>query len=165
MDTMSADDRSRVMSKNRARDTRLEMTLRRALHGLGFRYRVNQRGLPGCPDMVFAKYGAVIQVHGCYWHAHGCQRFSVPKSNTEKWKSKFNKNKERDSKARVALNNLGYRQLTVWECALRNGSKYCASEVLEHVAEWLTHGSGNEEIPARNLAVGKSVKLRKKLRN
>lgn len=105
------------MSRIRAKDTGPEMTVRRLLYGLGFRYRLHKRGLPGVPDIVFASRRKAIFVHGCYWHGHGCKRGgSGAKSNQSYWSPKIDKTRQRDSVARDRLGAEGWQVLTVWEC-------------------------------------------------
>lgn len=163
MDKMSSSDRSRVMSRNKGEDTGPELSLRRAIFAEGFRYRLHVKELPGSPDLVFPKFQAVIQIHGCYWHAHDCGRFNWPATNAEFWRNKLEKNRERDLKNLERINQLGWRQMTVWECAFRRGSEYAPSEVVEMVVGWLKNGSGNKVIPQDSDAISWG-KLRHKKR-
>lgn len=117
MDVVTRETRSRMMSGIRSADTKPEMAVRRYLHRRGFRYRLHARDLPGSPDLVLARYKAVVMVHGCYWHRHqGCRYAYLPKSNQEFWENKFRANVERDARSRKALEDLGWRVLVVWEC-------------------------------------------------
>lgn len=101
-------------------NTKPEMTLRRALWHLGFRYRVNDRRFPGSPDIVLPKYRTVIFVHGCFWHGHkGCKKYTVPKSNSDFWVAKVRRNKERDQEVWRQLEAKGWFVIIVWECQLR----------------------------------------------
>lgn len=122
-DIVSPEVRSRMMSGIRAKDTRPELVLRRALHALGFRYRLHVRNLPGKPDLVFPKYRAIIQVHGCFWHRHGCSKTTNPTSNSEFWQAKFDRNVERDREIDRQLRERGWRVGTVWECELSKKSE------------------------------------------
>src|ERR1700730_9051314 len=73
MDNLDRAQRSALMAKIRSKDTMPEMAVRRIAHGLGFRFRLHRRDLPGSPDLVFAAHHAVVFVHGCFWHRHeGC---------------------------------------------------------------------------------------------
>ncbi|MEZ5715619.1 MAG: very short patch repair endonuclease [Paracoccaceae bacterium] len=109
--------RSRIMRANGPRNTTPEVRLRKALHAMGLRYRIADRRLPGSPDLVFARFHCVVFVHGCYWHHHeGCRRATVPKSNTKFWLSKFEANRERDTRDIRMLRDLGWRVGIVWEC-------------------------------------------------
>lgn len=107
------------MSKVRQKNTPQEITVRKALWVLGFRYRTNVRTLPGSPDIVIKKYKAAIFVHGCFWHGHDCKLYSVPKSNSEFWLEKIAKNKARDLHKEKNLVDLGWNVLTVWQCELK----------------------------------------------
>jgi DNA mismatch endonuclease (patch repair protein) len=107
------------MSRIRGRDTAPEIALRRALHSLGLRFRLHVAALPGKPDLVFPRWGAVVFVHGCFWHAHrGCMISKVPQSNTALWLEKFAANRSRDARAARALRAMGWRVGVVWECQL-----------------------------------------------
>ena len=118
-DVFSAEKRSAVMRSVKSKDTKPEITLRKALFALGYRYRLNVKDLPGKPDLVFPKHKSVLFVHGCFWHGHDCKRGRrVPKTNTDYWLGKIQKNRERDQKNKRALEALGWRVLTVWECSI-----------------------------------------------
>ncbi|MDD4890516.1 MAG: very short patch repair endonuclease [Phycisphaerae bacterium] len=120
MDNLTTKQRSRQMSLVRAKDTKPEMTVRRLVHALGYRYRLHVKDLPGCPDLVFPARRAVIFVHGCFWHQHRCpQGNRMPKSRRQFWKAKLSRNKARDSNRAQVLRRVGWRVLTVWECQLR----------------------------------------------
>lgn len=116
---MSKAKRSRLMSRIRSRDTKPEMIVRRLTHGMGYRYRLHDRTLPGCPDLVFRKRGKVVFVHGCFWHRHAkCQFATVPKSRVEFWEAKLTANRNRDKKNLRKLKKLGWSILVIWECEL-----------------------------------------------
>ena len=123
VDVVSSEVRSRMMSGIRARDTRPELQVRRYLHSRGFRFRVTDRSLPGCPDLVLRKWRTAIFVHGCFWHGHGsCRFFRLPSTRPEFWRSKIEKNVLRDRQCAEQLLTLGWRVAIVWECALREDS-------------------------------------------
>jgi len=107
------------MSRIRGTDTGPELVVRSALHRAGFRFRVHTKGLPGRPDIVLARHGVVIFIHGCFWHRHGCTLSSEPATRRRFWQAKFDANVARDARNARALRRLGWRVLTVWECALR----------------------------------------------
>lgn len=120
MDSLSPERRSWNMSRIRARDTCPERLVRSLLHNLGYRFRLNRKDLPGKPDIVLPKYHTAIYVHGCFWHRHpGCPLAYTPKSNLEFWSKKFSRNVERDTQVAAALNEIGWKQLVVWECETR----------------------------------------------
>ena len=146
MDTVDKRTRSRIMSSVGQKDTGPETLLRSALHRAGLRYRLHDKSLPGCPDLVFSRYQAVIFVHGCYWHSHGCYKFTVPKSNREFWEDKFRANRERDERNINLLCQRGWRLMVVWECALVGRHSAQANEVAEMVGTWLAGTSGYGEV-------------------
>lgn len=118
-DPLTTEQRSWLMSRIRSEDTKPEWVLRCALHRLGFRFRLRDKRLPGRPDLVFPKHGAVVFVHGCFWHRHGkCREASLPKTNTAFWQGKFERNVARDLRNRAELRKLGWRVRIVWECEL-----------------------------------------------
>lgn len=136
MDIVDAKTRSRMMSNIRGKDTKPELTLRRALHARGFRYRLHIKGLPGHPDLVFPKHRSVVFVHGCFWHRHrGCPKATTPATRVEFWQKKFAGNTERDCRNIDQLRKAGWRVLVVWECEL---TKCMAERTSSVVSEWLT---------------------------
>ena len=127
--------RSRMMAGIRSRNTRPELALRRAIHARGLRYRLHDRRLPGTPDLVFPRFGAVCFVHGCFWHRHaGCSYATTPTTRQEFWRAKFEANTERDRRNRRGLLQAGWRVATVWECALR---KQAGVEIARQLERWL----------------------------
>ncbi|MEE2691153.1 MAG: very short patch repair endonuclease [Pseudomonadota bacterium] len=120
-DVFSKEKRSEVMRAVKSANTRPEIALRKALHRRGLRYRLHAKGLPGTPDLVFPRYGAVLFVHGCFWHGHDCSRGArVPKSNSAYWTAKIARNKARDAETARALKKSGWRVITVWECEMKD---------------------------------------------
>jgi DNA mismatch endonuclease (patch repair protein) len=117
-DTLTPAERSERMSRIKGRDTKPELWVRRILHSHGFRFRLHLKDLPGRPDIVLPKYGAVVFVQGCFWHAHHCQKGRVPGTRGEFWKAKFEGNKKRDVRNTRALRTDGWRVFTIWECEL-----------------------------------------------
>ncbi len=119
MDTLTPAQRSERMGRVRYKDTKPELVVRSLIHGMGYRYRLHRRDLPGCPDLVFAKRGKIIFVHGCFWHRHGkCKLTRWPKSKLEFWKPKLESNHRRDEANQKRLRDLGWKILTIWECQL-----------------------------------------------
>jgi DNA mismatch endonuclease (patch repair protein) len=108
------------MGRVRTKDTAPEMTVRRLLHSLGFRFRLQRKDLPGKPDIVLPKYRTAVFVHGCLWHGHDCPRGKRPTSNAEFWEKKIDGNIQRDSKALCELETLGWRSLVIWQCQLKD---------------------------------------------
>jgi DNA mismatch endonuclease (patch repair protein) len=110
--------RSAMMSRIRSKDTKPEMLVRKALHRLGFRFRLHVRDLPGRPDIVLPKYRIIIQVKGCFWHGHTCRDGRFPKSNREYWVPKLLRNKERDISNERKLRRMSWSVRTLWECRI-----------------------------------------------
>ena len=108
------------MAAIHGRDTKPEIVVRKWLWRHGFRYRLNHKRLPGKPDVVMRKYRTCIFVNGCFWHGHeGCKYYTVPKSNTEFWTQKVQRNKRRDVEVQRKLASMGWHSITIWECELR----------------------------------------------
>lgn len=132
-DVFPKEKRSWVMSRIRGRNTKPEFIVRSALHGAGFRFRIHVSSLPGRPDIVLRKHGAVIFVHGCFWHQHpGCRRAVLPKSNVEYWLPKLERNTKRFQEVRRTLRRLGWKVIVIWECMAKDPGrllKYIASRL------------------------------------
>lgn len=107
------------MSRIGGKDTAPELIVRRLLHRMGYRFRLHRQGLPGTPDIVLPSRKVAIFVHGCFWHAHGCKIGKPPKSRPDYWFPKLERNRERDAEKKLALEALGWRVLTVWQCEIR----------------------------------------------
>ncbi len=103
----------------KGKDTKPEMAVRRLVHGMGYRYRLHRKDLPGSPDLAFGPRKKAIFVHGCFWHQHECQAGRLPKTRQELWRAKFDRNRARDERNVAALGQLGWDVLTVWECQLK----------------------------------------------
>ncbi|MDO5149509.1 MAG: very short patch repair endonuclease [Oscillospiraceae bacterium] len=124
MDVHDKKTRSYNMSQIKSKNTKPEEIVCKYLFSRGFRYRKNDKRYPGKPDIVLPKYKTVIFVNGCFWHKHeGCRYFVVPKSNTEFWMNKINRNAERDAENTKKLIDMGWKVVTVWECDLKKGKK------------------------------------------
>lgn len=120
-DVHSTETRSYNMSRIRSKDTKPEMLVRRFLHKNGFRYRLHVKDLPGKPDIVLPKYKTVIFIHGCFWHGHeGCKYYVVPKTRTEWWVEKIEKNKAKDLESEKKLVAVGWKVINIWECTIKN---------------------------------------------
>lgn len=120
VDNRSSESRSALMSRIGAKNTAPEMLVRRMLHRLGFRFRLHRRDLPGRPDIVLPARRAVVFVHGCFWHAHGCKIGRPPKSRPEFWGPKLARNRARDDANVTALEAMGWRSVVVWQCEIRD---------------------------------------------
>ena len=134
-DIVNEKRRSEIMAKIRSKGTKPEMTVRRLLHSMGYRYKLHVAGLPGKPDIVFPARRKVIEVRGCFWHQHedpACGIVRRPKSNRDYWLPKLERNVERDAKQEAELRALGWDVLVVWECEVLAGSGF-----VERVVEFL----------------------------
>jgi len=120
-DIITTNERSRIMSLVKNKNTQPELLVRRLIHNAGFRYRLHDKKLPGTPDIVFSKKRKVIFVHGCFWHRHEqCSLARLPKSNQEFWLKKLENNRVRDKLNLQKLNETGWEALVLWECELRD---------------------------------------------
>lgn len=139
-DVVNSVTRSRMMSNIRGRNTKPEILVRSLLHRQGFRFRLHARNLPGKPDIVLPRYHAVIFVHGCFWHGHGCLLFKWPKTRPEFWRKKMDRNQYNDHRAHEKLIATGWRVGIVWECAIRGAGKDLDG-VTQRISLWLRSDS------------------------
>jgi len=146
-DTVDTKTRSRIMSSVRNKSTNIEQAVRKALFAKGFRYKINDKTLPGSPDIVLPKYQAVIFVHGCFWHGHTCQHGSIPKSHQKFWRSKIENNMTRDKENITKLVKLNWRVAVVWECSIRGSSSPSFEKNINSIEAWLKGQSLQIEIP------------------
>lgn len=135
-----------MMSGIRGTNTGLEMQLRSALHARGLRYRLHGARLPGRPDLVLARYRAVVFVHGCFWHGHDCHLMVWPKTRAEFWRSKIEGNVARDMRRRIELAGLGWRVFEVWECAVRGPDAMTFDAAACRIHEWLESSEPRGEL-------------------
>lgn len=150
-DVMTPEQRHRCMAAIKGRDTKPEMLVRRFLHAKGLRYRLNNRKLPGTPDIVLKKYRTVIFIDGCFWHGHeGCKQFKLPKTNPDFWRHKINMNIARDYRATVELRLLGWRVIRVWECEIR--TKQSREERLESLYQSIVNPGYTETASSQSVA-------------
>jgi DNA mismatch endonuclease (patch repair protein) len=119
MDRVSSEVRSKIMSLVKTRDTSAETRVRSLVHGLGYRYALHKKGLPGKPDLAFVSRRKIVFVHGCFWHGHGCRCGRLPKSKLSYWRPKIQANKRRDRRNCRALRTAGWRILVVWQCQIK----------------------------------------------
>lgn len=130
-DNHSKEVRSMNMSHIRSKNSKPEEKVRKGLFAKGFRYRKNVKKLPGCPDIVLAKYKTVIFVNGCFWHMHDCGRFVWPASNLDYWHPKILRNVERDKANIALLKDMGWKVIVVWECELKKSNLDSRLDMLE----------------------------------
>ncbi|WP_445359732.1 very short patch repair endonuclease [Microbulbifer sp. EKSA005] len=140
--------RSRMMAAITSRNTKPELIVRKSLHARGFRYRLHDKKLPGKPDIVLPKYRVAIEVRGCFWHRHLCKDFKWPKTRKQFWKEKLETNQRRDIQNRKTLENLGWRVLVVWECAIRSKTPEEISVLMDTVSKWIKNSSPIRDIPS-----------------
>lgn len=150
-DTVPPEVRTRIMAAIKSKDTKPELAIRRGLHALGFRYALHTNRFPGRPDMILAKYRAVIWVNGCYWHGHGCGAARLPSSNESYWHPKIERTRARDISNAMAVEAAGWRHLTIWECALRGRGAIGLEAVLKRAAQWIVSGEGPAEIAGNSI--------------
>lgn len=130
------------MAAIRARNTKPELLLRRALHARGLRYRLHRKDLPGKPDITLSRWQAVIFVNGCFWHGHDCPQFHWPATRPDFWRNKIGRNRKRDHQNEAALLAMGWRVATVWECALKGPGRLPQDEAIDSLLTWLSFGGG-----------------------
>jgi DNA mismatch endonuclease (patch repair protein) len=134
-DIVDSAKRSIMMAGIRSAHTRPEQLVRKALHRRGFRYRVQDRDLPGSPDIVLPRYKAAVFIHGCFWHRHaGCAKSATPKTREAFWQAKFTANVERDKRNMAELSSLGWRVAVVWECTTTTKA---VNVTVDALSDWL----------------------------
>lgn len=145
-DIVDSATRRRMMAGIRGSNTKPELLIRKGLHHRGFRYRLYAKNVEGKPDLVFASRKAVIFVHGCFWHGHGCHLFKWPATRTDFWKQKIGSSVRRDGVVRESIARQGWRQLRVWECALKGKQRIPLDSLLDEIEHWLNGNVADQEI-------------------
>lgn len=130
MDSLTPERRSALMKRVKRSGTGPELILRKLLHRLGLRYIIGNKRLPGTPDLAFPRYEVAVFVHGCFWHGHDCRQGRSPSSNVDYWVPKIEANRARDKRKAQALNGLGWRVYTVWECELNSDKRAECAAIL-----------------------------------
>lgn len=138
--------RSRMMAGIKCKNTQPECLIRSALHTAGFRFRLHRKDLPGKPDIVLARYKAVVFVNGCFWHGHECSHFKWPATRPEFWRAKITTNIARDERNQILLSEAGWRTAVVWECAIKRDRQGASSETANQLASWLQSPSPRIDI-------------------
>ena len=151
-DIVDPQTRSRMMAGIRGKDTKPEVLVRKALHARGFRFRVHPRNIPGKPDVALPRYSAVILVHGCFWHGHGCHLFKMPGTRQEFWETKIRRNQERDAEVREQLAGAGWRRLVIWECSLKGRTRLDFGELVDRICDWIRSDQSELEIAGKEAA-------------
>jgi len=139
------------MSGIRGKNTKPELTIRKALHARGFRYRLHCK-LPGKPDLCLPKYKAVVFVHGCFWHGHDCHLFKWPSTRPEFWREKIGRNRAVDAAVEAKLLADGWRVATVWECALKGRERLAIDDLTDGLSAWLLSVDRKKEIKGREVS-------------
>lgn len=121
-DIFDKEKRSQIMSKISGKNTLPEMTIRKLLFSMGYRYRLHRKDLPGSPDIVFPGRKKIIFINGCFWHGHDCKRAALPKSNKDFWESKINGNIERDKINFIKLSDMDWKYLVIWQCEIKKSN-------------------------------------------
>lgn len=133
MDRLNKEQRHNNMAAIHSKNTKPEILVRKFLFNRGFRYRLNHPRLPGKPDIVLRKYRTCIFINGCFWHGHdGCKYFVIPKTRTEFWQTKIERNKKRDSENQRKLASMGWHCITIWECQLKPKVREATLESLSY---------------------------------
>lgn len=144
MDKLTPAQRRHCMSSIRGKDTKPEILVRKGLHARGFRFRLQERKLPGKPDLTLPKYGVAVMVNGCFWHGHeGCRYATKTQSNSEFWDAKIARNRHRDEVTTAHLEALGWTVITVWECELKG--KEAARARIDALAEEIRRAGAEHE--------------------
>ena len=154
VDTVNREMRSHMMASVKAKNTKPELSFRRRLFAMVFRYRLHRKDLSGTPDIVFPKYRAVMFVHGCFWLLHGCRLSTLPGTRRGWWKTKLENNLNRDSKVIVSLKDLGWRIIVIWECIFRKPKtdrSKAIDEIAGRIGGFLKSGHEMLEIPSSDV--------------
>lgn len=153
-DVVSPAKRSQMMSGIKGKNSVPELLVRKALFGMGHRYRLHRSDLPGTPDIAMPGRKIAIFVHGCFWHAHrGCKYAKTPGTRTEFWTAKLQGNVDRDRRAADKLTEMGWRVLIVWECSTRGPE--AAAGLPDALRSWINTGAAIGEISAQSLAAAR----------
>ena len=140
-DVVDKQTRSRMMSGIRGKNTKPELIMRSGLHTRGFRFILHNKQLPGKPDIVLPRFRTIVLVHGCFWHGHDCHLFKWPSSRPDFWKTKIENTKARDRKHLETYQGLGWRVITIWECALKGKDQSSIDEAIDTCSTWITSSS------------------------
>lgn len=151
VDVVDRQNRSRMMSGIKGKDTKPELVIRKALFAKGFRYKLHDKKLPGKPDLVFPKYHAVIFIHGCFWHRHNCHLFKWPSTRPDFWKEKINRTVDVDKRNYKKLKQDKWYILTVWECAIKGRGKVSFDKMIEQISTWLETGTKDKVIRGKRV--------------
>lgn len=135
-----------MMAGIRSRNTKPELRVRRGLHARGFRFRIHSINVPGSPDLILPRFKTAVFVHGCYWHGHDCSLFRIPASNRDFWMNKFDRNRERDIVVQRQVDEAGWRQLVIWECAFRGRGQIGEAAAIDAAASFILGDERHGEV-------------------
>jgi DNA mismatch endonuclease, patch repair protein len=138
VDNLSKDERSKIMSLVKSRNTKPELLVRKFLHSKGLRFRLHRKNLPGKPDIVLNKFKTVVFVHGCFWHGHNskkCKLARTPKSNVEFWQNKVAYNRKRDTKNIQLLKKTGWNVIVIYECQIKSKPSLVLDTIVEKIRQ------------------------------
>ncbi|MFH1461790.1 MAG: DNA mismatch endonuclease Vsr [bacterium] len=138
-DIFTKTKRSQIMTSIKGKNTFPELNVRRALFAKRLRYRIHDKNLPGVPDIVFHKYKAIIFIHGCFWHQHGCKASTLPKTNESFWAKKLRNNFERDNENLKILKAMGWRVRIIWSCELKNKKFLKNEKAVNEIFNWIVN--------------------------
>lgn len=142
-DVLTPEQRSRCMSNIKSKNTKPELKIAQALLERGFQFRTHDNTLPGKPDFVVPEFGAVIFVHGCFWHCHKCHLFKWPTSRPEFWRSKLARNVVNDQRNERLLKEQGWWMLKIWECTLKGKKRVDFEKLIVRVENWVKYEERN----------------------
>lgn len=159
-DVMSPAQRRNNMQMIKSRNSALEIVIRSGLHKRGLRYRLHDRTLPGCPDLVFRTPRVAVFVHGCFWHPHGCSLSVMPSTRIDFWKAKLEGNTSRDARTVALLHAKQWRVLIIRECAIRRTNEQKISEVLDRAVTFIR----NEDSTLLDISSNYGIHITKEMR-
>jgi DNA mismatch endonuclease (patch repair protein) len=148
-----------MMAGIKGKNTKPELLIRKLLFAKGFRYRLHDRNLPGKPDLVFPRFGAIIFIHGCFWHGHNCHLFKWPKSREEFWRKKITGNQAVDKRSYKALTKAGWRILTIWECGIKGKTRLDPVNLANRIEKWLLSCNKLKEVTGKEIQNNGQTKL------
>jgi len=149
VDIVDKATRSRMMAGISGKNSKPELLIRKALHRMGYRYRIHYTGLPGKPDMVFPMYHAIILINGCFWHRHNCHLFKWPATRKDFWHKKILASMARDERNLAYYKKLGWKVLVIWECSIKGKTRINVNEVVKLTVDWLRNEKQSFEITGR----------------
>ena len=129
MDCFTPQQRSKVMSAIRSKDTKEEITLAKALWHLGYRYRKNNRKIFGCPDLTFTILKIAIFVDGEFFHGKDWETKRKPQTNSEYWIKKIERNMQRDIEVNAYLESQNWKILRFWSNDIKKNLDSCILEI------------------------------------